>query len=110
MLSALGIERYLHARKGRAWLIELASRDQVEALQPTIAAMTPGEHKVTVTAEGSGEYDFVSRFFSPGEAVWEDPVTGSAHTMLIPYWGRSWVKPRCWRVRYPRAAAIYAVS
>ena len=40
-----------------------------------------------MTAPGDGEYDFVSRFFSPGEAVWEDPVTGSAHTMLIPYWG-----------------------
>ena len=86
MLSALGIDSYLHARKGRAWIIELASRDQVEALRPNIAAMTPGEHKVTVTAAGSGEYDFVSRFFSPGEAVWEDPVTGSAHTMLIPFW------------------------
>jgi hypothetical protein len=33
--------------------------------------MTPGEHKVTVTAAGGGEYDFVSRFFSPGEAVWK---------------------------------------
>ena len=86
MLSALGIDSYLHAGKGRAWLIELASRDLLEALRPNITAMIPGEHKVTVTAAGSGEYDFVSRFFSPGEAVWEDPVTGSAHTMLIPYW------------------------
>lgn len=34
-----------------------------------------------------GEVDFVSRFFCPGEAVAEDPVTGSAHSMLIPYWG-----------------------
>ena len=49
--------------------------------------MIPEEHKVSVTAKGDGAYDFVSRFFSPGEAVWEDPVTGSAHTMLIPYWG-----------------------
>ncbi|WP_142502013.1 PhzF family phenazine biosynthesis protein [Klebsiella sp. 2680] len=87
MLYALGVNGYLHARKGRAWLIELASREQVEALRPNIAAMLPGEHKVTVTAVGDGDYDFVSRFFSPGEAVWEDPVTGSAHTMLIPYWG-----------------------
>ncbi|CAM3254472.1 putative isomerase YddE [Klebsiella spallanzanii] len=86
MLSALGIDSYLHARKGRAWVIELASREQVEAVRPNISAMIPGEHKVTVTAAGDGEYDFVSRFFSPGEAVWEDPVTGSAHTMLIPYW------------------------
>ena len=87
MLRALGISTYRHARRGRAWVIELDNREQVEALQPDIGAMTPGEHKVSVTAVGEGEYDFVSRFFSPGEAVWEDPVTGSAHTMLIPYWG-----------------------
>ncbi|ADO48545.1 PhzF family phenazine biosynthesis protein [[Enterobacter] lignolyticus] len=86
MLAALGISDYLAARKGRAWLIELASREAVEAVRPNISAMTPGEHKVTITARGTGGYDFVSRFFSPGEAVWEDPVTGSAHTMLIPYW------------------------
>ena len=86
MLDALGISQYLYARKGRAWLIELESREQVEAITPDFAAMIPVEHKVTVTAKGSGDYDFVSRFFSPGEAVPEDPVTGSAHTMLIPYW------------------------
>lgn len=87
MLRALGINSYLSAHKGRAWVIELENRQQVEALTPDIGAMIPGEHKVSVTARGDGEYDFVSRFFSPGEAVWEDPVTGSAHTMLIPYWG-----------------------
>ena len=87
MLSALGIRHYVAARKGRAWLIVLDNRQQVEALAPRFAAMTPGEHKVSVTARGEGEYDFVSRFFSPGVSVPEDPVTGSAHTMLIPYWG-----------------------
>ena len=60
---------------------------QVEAINPDFSAMTPGEHKVAVTARDEGEYDFISRFFSPGVAVPEDPVTGSAHTMLIPYWG-----------------------
>ena len=66
--------------------MELENRQQVEALQPDIGAMIPGEHKVSATAKGDGEYDFVSRFFCPGEAVAEDPVTGSAHSMLIPYW------------------------
>ena len=47
----------------------LDNRQQVEALAPRFSAMTPG------------------RFFSPGVSVPEDPVTGSAHTMLIPYWG-----------------------
>ena len=86
MLAALGIERYVEARKGRAWVVVLENRQQVEAVTPNISAMIPGEHKVCITAPGEGEYDFVSRFFSPGVALWEDPVTGSAHTMLIPYW------------------------
>jgi PhzF family phenazine biosynthesis protein len=41
---------------------------------------------VIVTAQGS-EYDFVSRFFAPDSGIPEDPVTGSAHTSLAPYWG-----------------------
>ena len=86
MLSALGIEHYVEARKGRAWMLVLENRQQVEAVTPNINAMTPGEHKVSITARADGKYDFVSRFFSPGVALWEDPVTGSAHTMLIPYW------------------------
>lgn len=86
LLSALGISHYVDARKGRAWVVVLEDQQQVAAVTPNISAMTPGEHKVAVTARGSGDYDFVSRFFSPGVAVWEDPVTGSSHTMLIPYW------------------------
>ncbi len=87
MLAALGIRRYVEApqrpRMGW-WCWKIASRLKHSA--PTISAMTPGEHKVAVAARGDGDYDFVSRFFPPGVAVWEDPVTGSAHTMLIPYW------------------------
>lgn len=86
LLTALGISHYVEARKGRAWVLVLESREQVEAINPDFSAMTPGEHKVAVTARDEGEYDFISRFFSPGVAVPEDPVTGSAHTMLIPYW------------------------
>jgi predicted PhzF superfamily epimerase YddE/YHI9 len=41
---------------------------------------------VIVTARASGDYDFVSRFFAPGSGIDEDPVTGSAHCALAPYW------------------------
>ena len=92
LMRALGIARCQSAHKGRTWLIELASREQVEAISPDITAMIPGDDDVTVTAPGGENYDFVSRFFSPGEAVWEDPVTGSAHTMLIPYWAEKLAK------------------
>ena len=41
---------------------------------------------VTSRASGKAEYDFVSRFFAPQSGVPEDPVTGSAHCALAPYW------------------------
>ena len=41
---------------------------------------------VIATAAGSGEFDFVSRFFAPGSGIDEDPVTGSAHCALTPFW------------------------
>ena len=75
LFSALGIPDAKEVRVGRDYLVVLESQQQVEALTPDIGAMAPGE-----------EYDFVSRFFCPGEGVPEDPVTGSAHSMLIPYW------------------------
>jgi PhzF family phenazine biosynthesis protein len=42
-------------------------------------------HGVIITAKGS-DVDFVSRMFAPNEGIDEDPVTGSAHTVLVPYW------------------------
>lgn len=44
------------------------------------------EHAVIITAKGNGA-DFVSRMFAPNSGIDEDPVTGSAHTVLTPYWG-----------------------
>lgn len=86
LLEALGIADYKEARVARDYLIVLENQQQVEALRPDIHAMIPLGKMVCVTAKGEGTYDFVSRFFCPGEAVAEDPVTGSAHSMLIPYW------------------------
>ena len=89
LLASLGIDNPVAVRAGRDYLVELASQAQVEALTPDIHAMLPLGKMVCVTAPGTpgGPYDFVSRFFCPGEGVAEDPVTGSAHSMLIPYWG-----------------------
>ncbi|EKY3088704.1 PhzF family phenazine biosynthesis protein [Cronobacter dublinensis] len=89
LLASLGIDNPVAVRAGRDYLVELASQAQVEALTPDIHAMRPLGKMVCVTAPGTpgGPYDFVSRFFCPGEGVAEDPVTGSAHSMLIPYWG-----------------------
>jgi PhzF family phenazine biosynthesis protein len=61
---------------------------EVGSLRPDIAAVAALDtHAVIVTAPGEA-CDFVSRFFAPGSGVPEDPVTGSAHCTLIPYWSR----------------------
>ncbi|MEZ5306280.1 MAG: PhzF family phenazine biosynthesis protein [Pyrinomonadaceae bacterium] len=62
------------------------TEDEVAALSPNFNILEGlDEHAVIVTAPGK-EYDFVSRFFAPAVGVNEDPVTGSAHCTLIPYW------------------------
>lgn len=72
--------------KGRYWLAVLGRETEVRALAPdiaAIAAIAPGN--MIVTAPGD-DVDFVSRFFAPGSGIAEDPVTGSAHCILTPYW------------------------
>lgn len=87
------IEAAVYAPKTRNLLIQLGSADEVRALEPDFArvmALTmQGEiHGPIVTARGEPPYDFVSRYFAPWVGIEEDPVTGSAHTVLGPYWGR----------------------
>ena len=60
--------------------------ETVRGLRPQMTQLSElGYRGVIVTAPGGG-YDFVSRFFGPAVGVPEDPVTGSAHTKLAPYW------------------------
>ncbi|WP_426492465.1 PhzF family phenazine biosynthesis protein [Hymenobacter sp. 102] len=60
---------------------------EVRALRPDMGQLATVEYRgVIATAPGTGGVDFVSRFFGPRVGVPEDPVTGSAHTTLVPYW------------------------
>jgi len=75
------------ANDGPSWLIELASPAALRALAPDFAALRRvAGHAVIATARGEGAHDFVSRFFAPKAGVDEDPVTGSAHCTLAPFW------------------------
>jgi PhzF family phenazine biosynthesis protein len=58
----------------------------VASLRPDTAAMGALGANVLATAAGEGDVDFVSRFFAPASGVDEDPVTGSAHCTLAPFW------------------------
>jgi len=79
----------------RDYLAVFGSEDEVRALAPDMALLRGLDRKaVTVTAPGTGDVDFVSRFFGPGYGIDEDPVTGSSHTWLIPYWSHRLGKKR----------------
>jgi predicted PhzF superfamily epimerase YddE/YHI9 len=71
----------------RDYLAVYDDPDDVVALAPDFSAISSLDRfAVIVTAAGHGEIDFVSRFFAPAQGVDEDPVTGSAHCTLIPFW------------------------
>ena len=80
----------LEVMAARDYLVVYESEEQVRTLQPNFDLLTQMDRfAVIVTAPGSGDIDFVSRFFAPSKGIPEDPVTGSAHCTLIPYWARS---------------------
>lgn len=90
LLESLGVTSPRYVGKNKFdYLIEVDSPDAVRALNPDHKALrTIPVRGVIVTSRGENEFDFVSRFFAPGSGVDEDPVTGSAHCCLTPYWSQ----------------------
>lgn len=85
LVEALGA-RPTEVRQSRDLMAVFDDEQTVRNLKPDMDAIAALEtFAVTVTAPGS-DVDFVSRFFAPAAGVPEDPVTGSAHCTLIPYW------------------------
>ncbi len=90
--EALGVEP-VEVLAARDWLVVLKSEAHVRGLKPDFAALARLDtFAVTATAPGE-RVDFVSRFFAPRAGVLEDPVTGSAHCTLIPYWSARLGRP-----------------
>jgi PhzF family phenazine biosynthesis protein len=85
LAAALGKIAITSVHKYRDYLVEVADENMVQLCQPDFTLLKKFGHKVILTAKGS-KADFVSRFFAPTVGVDEDPVTGSAHAQLIPYW------------------------
>jgi PhzF family phenazine biosynthesis protein len=89
LLAALGAADAAVFSNNIDYLVLLESEAEVRRLQPDFAALKaykiPRGMIVTAAAHGA-EYDFVSRFFAPSQGIDEDPVTGSAHCTLAPFW------------------------
>lgn len=83
--EALGVKEIVGVYRSRDLLVELNSEEDVKKADPDFTLLKKLGHKVIITAPGK-EVDFVSRFFAPTYGVDEDPVTGSAHSQLIPFW------------------------
>jgi PhzF family phenazine biosynthesis protein len=88
LLSALGADALWLGKTRFDYLVEVASEQIVRGLSPDFRALAGlGVRGVIVTSRAStAPYDFISRFFAPGAGIDEDPVTGSAHCCLAPYW------------------------
>jgi PhzF family phenazine biosynthesis protein len=88
LLEALGARPVFLGKSRYDYFLELPDEDAVRAVAPDFQALRSLPVRgIIVTARGSSNpFDFVSRFFAPGSGVDEDPVTGSAHCTLAPYW------------------------
>jgi PhzF family phenazine biosynthesis protein len=86
LIKALGGQRPIEVLKARDTMLVFESEAAVKAIKPDFSALAKADKDgVIVTAKGDN-CDFVSRFFIPAAGVNEDPVTGSAHCNLVPYW------------------------
>jgi predicted PhzF superfamily epimerase YddE/YHI9 len=75
--------------RARDHLVVYDSAAEIAQLKPDLAALANVDcWAAIVTARGEDGVDFVSRFFAPAQGVPEDPVTGSSHTTLTPYWAK----------------------
>jgi PhzF family phenazine biosynthesis protein len=90
LLAAFGAEPAWMGKTGPNYFLELPGEDAVRATAPDLTVVRSlGVRGVIVTARGSANpFDFVSRYFAPGVGIDEDPVTGSAHCALAPYWAQ----------------------
>jgi PhzF family phenazine biosynthesis protein len=89
LVEAVGVEPAF-VGKSRFWLFVVDSADSVRALKPDfrqLAEITSSGVIVTASSDDP-RFDFFSRFFAPAAGIDEDPVTGSAHCCLGPYWGQ----------------------
>jgi PhzF family phenazine biosynthesis protein len=90
LLPALGVTSPLAVAKNALdYLVEVESEEELRALEPdyTTLRKIPVRGVIVTARPSTRDFDFISRFFAPASGIDEDPVTGSAHTALGPYWG-----------------------
>lgn len=103
----LGVQEVIGVYKYRDLLVEVNTEEEVRNAQPDFSAIKKAGEKIILTAPGK-EADFVSRFFAPTVGIDEDPVTGSAHSQLIPFWSeKTGKKKMIARQLSPRGGSLW---
>ena len=88
VVGALGIKPVAISMSAEDILFEAADEGAVRSVEPDFATLRtlPARGVIVTSRSCDTRFDFVSRFFAPAVGVDEDPVTGSSHTVLVPYW------------------------
>lgn len=88
LLRGLEVRPKYTGKTGADYIVEVESEEILRGLQPNFSelAALPGRGVIVTSRAASNGFDFVSRFFAPRVGINEDPVTGSAHSSLGPYW------------------------
>jgi PhzF family phenazine biosynthesis protein len=86
LIAALGVTPAYVGKNQFDYLIEVDQERTVREMKPDFTRLRKVGVRGVIVTSRSTEFDFVSRFFAPGSGIDEDPVTGSAHTALGPYW------------------------
>jgi PhzF family phenazine biosynthesis protein len=87
--KAFDIKPIFVGKNDKRYLIEIDHVAQLKAIKPDFQLLQKSDRGgFMITAKSSDKYDFHSRYFAPGVGINEDPVTGSAHCYLAPYWSK----------------------
>ncbi len=87
LLPALGGQP-VEVLAARDYLVRYGSELEMKALAPDMRELSKIDRFATIVTAPGDDCDFVSRFFAPAKGIPEDPVTGSAHCTLVPYWAK----------------------
>ncbi len=112
LLAALGLDGGEVYRSRFDYLVVVDNEAAVRALRPDFPALGQVEARGIIVSARSDDpaYDFVSRFFAPAAGIDEDPVTGSAHCTLAPWWAMQLGKPSMTAFQASKRGGVVKVS
>jgi len=110
--EGLGVSPIYVGKNSFDYLVQVEDEEKVRNLNPNFDLLktVPARGIIVTSVCDSDQYDFVSRFFAPAAGINEDPVTGSAHCCLGPFWGKKLGKSKLKGLQVSRRGGVVHVS